>query len=196
MRMFLGRLALSIAAVGTMFISGSAMADPVDITFTVTGPSGNYDIDFTVGNNVGGDQAVYFFGVELSANDVNGNPGLFDSSIFPTWDNSPYGGSNLIYNNVWIESGAGIPPNGSLSGFVVHSTDVTAPSSIHWFAYSTGNDLYLGGGNFHNSVNPGFEGVVSSGHSAVPEPSTLALAGLGCLGLAIRAIRHRREIRV
>lgn len=63
--------------------------------------------------------------------------------------------------------------------------------SISWFAFTQGIDPHTGPGSFNGTANPGFEGIASTS-SAVPEPSSFALLGLGGLGLAIGAYRRHR----
>jgi hypothetical protein len=69
---------------------------------------------------------------------------------------------------------------------------VNALSSVQWFAFAT-NGTYNGGGNFHNSENPGFEGTVTAVTAAVPEPSTWAMMLLGFGGVGFMAYRRSRK---
>jgi hypothetical protein len=171
-----------MAAVLTLvaMCGGRASADPVLVTETTTGTPGDYTLDFSVTNNLGGANQIYFFGVLLdSGTNIVGSPTGFDTH-FDAWSNAPYGGSSLVYNNTWIdENTVGIPSGATWNGFSVQSTDTVLPSSINWFAYAFGG-TYTGGGNFNSSWNPGFEGVVNL--QAVPEPSTFLVGLVGSLG--------------
>jgi hypothetical protein len=186
-------LSLSIVLVLVCGIAAPAIADPihVGVSFTTTGTPGDYELDFTVHNNMLAwpGQNVYFFGVSLGARDIAGSPGTFNPDMWLTWDNTPYGGSSTIYNNVWI--GGSITPGTSLSGFKVHITDLVAPTSVPWFMFSVGSPDYTGGDNFNNGYNPGFEGDQPL-IAAVPEPTSLALAGIGALSLLACRARRRR----
>jgi hypothetical protein len=171
-------------------MAAQAHADPVDVSYTVTGSAGNWNLDFSVANNLGGTNDIYFFGVDLSGRNITGSPTNWDPNNWPTWNNSPYGGSNTTYNNVWIDFGPNeIVPSATLSGFDVAVSDLNAPTSVQWFAVAL-NGIYTGGGNFNNSSNPGFEGTATSG-AAVPEPASLALLGAGVLGVA--ASRRKKK---
>lgn len=159
-----------------------AQASPVDVSFTTSGTSGNYVLDFTVSNNLDANSSVYFFGVALGAHDVVGSPGSFNPDSWYNWGyNSWYGGSSTNYDNVWI--GGNIASGSSLSGFQAHVTSLIAPTEVNWFAFAYGGN-WTGGGNFNSGWNPGFEGVAGQS-SSVPEPSALLLFGLGALGLGL-----------
>lgn len=165
------------------------------VTESTSGTPGDYTLNFTVTNNLGNMNDIYFFGVLLdSGPGIVGSPAGFDPDIWPTWSNADYGGSSLIDNNNWIDdSHAGLPDGATLGGFSVHSTDTTLPAAINWFAYAFGG-TYDGGDNFHTSRNPGFEGVVYL--QAVPEPSTFLLGLLGTLGgLAHARLKASRTAR-
>ena len=160
------KLSLLIAFFAVAF---TASATPIQVSYTVTGSSGNWTLDFSVTNNeIGTDQAVYLFGVMLNARDVVGSPIPYDPTVYPTWTNSGLGGSNTLYNNVWLDSSeSNLLPGQTLSGFDVHVADLMAPQAVPWFAFSIGNIPYAGNDYFGGDpTNPGFEGV------ATPEPGT------------------------
>ena len=178
--MKLSRIALFC---GSLFLAASALlqAAPIGVTYTVSGSAGNWILNFTVANNLVGapDQALYLFGVNLSTPNVVGSPASYDPTIFQTWTNSGAGGSNVLYNNVWLDGSASNDlPGSSLSGFMVLDTDQNAPQSVQWFAYTLGSTNYTGGGSFGDPSNPGFEGV------ATPEPESLLL-GFFVLGAIV-----------
>ena len=165
------------------------------MAFTVSGTAGNWIYDFSVTNNLGDTNAIYFVGVRLGAADIVASPSLWDPNAIPSWNNSLYGGSNINYDNIWITgptSSAVIAPGQTKSGFEVGSTDSTPLSGVSWFAYSAGGH-YTGPGCSANCGapfdNPGFEGTALV---AVPDPSTVWLLGAGFMGLAA-ANRTRRS---
>jgi hypothetical protein len=70
---------LAAAVVAATALQGSlAEANPVDVSYTVTGSAGNWTLDFSVTDNLGGTNDIYFFGVELSARDIVGSPTNWD----------------------------------------------------------------------------------------------------------------------
>jgi hypothetical protein len=179
--------------IAALVLSFSLAADPVNVSYTITGNSGDWTLDFSVNNNLAGapDQNLYFFGVALSSRNITGSPGTFDPNLWTSWNNSAYGGSNINYDNNWLDSSnSALLPGSTTSGFEVTIADPVAPASVNWFAYTYGDDPYEGGGNFNNAMNPGFEGVATAGNTSIPEPSTLAFLGVGLAGLV--ALRRRK----
>jgi hypothetical protein len=170
--------------------SAFASAAPI-VTYSVSGTSGDYTLDFTVDNTMNSPMDLYFFGVLLSERNITGSPSTFNPNLQTSWNNSAYGGSNLTYNNCWIDdSYTDLPAGSSLSGFDVTISDAIAPTSVNWFAYGFG---YAGGGGtysgtdyFNNSSNPGFEGVAS----ATPEPCMMLALGASAFGLILRRRKH------
>ena len=192
-----------VALVGVVFAACSvASAGAIDVTYAVSGSPGAWDLNFTVANNMTGgpDQDIYQFGVQLSAPGIIGSPAGYDpnATTLP-WTNFFYGGSAILYNNVWVDfvdfnhllSGT------SLSGFIVEVPDDVAPAIVPWFAYATPSsgdpaELYTGSGAF--AVDPftaGLEGIASP-DIASPEPSTL---GLLVIGLGIGVFLRRNVVR-
>jgi hypothetical protein len=172
----------------------SANIGPPTVSYTVTGVSGDYTLDFTFNNNT--NQDLYFFGVATSGTITGSAAGI---GTYPSWNNSSYGGSNINYNDVWYDPSVTLFPAGtSLSGFDVTISDAVAPTSVNWFAYTNagGGAAYSGGGNFYGGsgggVSTGFEGVAGTG-SATPEPSYLIVAA-GIVGLiGFRKLRMRQQ---
>jgi hypothetical protein len=186
------KLSYSKIVLGLFLVSLAARANPIDVSYTVSGTSGAYVLDFTVTNNLLAfpSQDVYFFGVDLSGRDIIGSPAGYDPNDWTSWTNTSYGGSSTVYNNNWIDSSySDLLPGGSLSGFEVQISDPVAPTAVSWFAYAYSADdadPYTGGGNFNSQQNPGFEELAGTGTGAsVPEPTTWIgmLTGLACLGL-------------
>jgi hypothetical protein len=123
-----------------------------------------------------------YLGVQLSTHDIVGSPaGYFDQNQLVNF--APQGGSSTIYNNIWYNNDLNntLFPGSTLSGFLVHVTDVAAPTTVSWFAFGYDNGFhgsYTGGGNFYTNTNPGFEGV-----AAVPLPAAAVLFGSGLVGI-------------
>jgi|JI102314A1RNA_FD_contig_41_900935_length_614_multi_3_in_0_out_0_1 hypothetical protein len=190
----------SMMAAAICILAGApaAQAAVVDVSFTTTGVAGDWIYDFTLANNLGGTNELYFFGVVAPATDVVASPGIWAESPGNTpWTNTIYGGSNIAYNNVWCTYGCsnaldGITTGQSLSGFKVHDTSTTAQTSFAWFAYAV-NGNYTGPGCFNCGGNPAFEGVTGQGGPGpgVPEPATWAMMIIG-FGAAGSMIRRRR----
>jgi hypothetical protein len=201
MQYFKGLIMRRLVIAAAVFVSGlsavnKADADPILVSYTVSGSPGNYDLDFSVTNNMLAwpSQLLYFFAVRLeSGHHITGSPAdWFDNGADANWFN--YGGSNTEYNNTWRNGIGGIYPGNTLSGFIVHDPDLVAPSEVSWSAvsYSVILDPYTGGGNFITDWNPGFEGLASPVDSAaVPEPSSVILCAFGCAGLIGYAWRRR-----
>lgn len=168
----------------------SAAADPITVGYFASGSAGDWTLDFLVSNNLAGapDQDLYFFGVALSASDVVGSPAGYDPTAISTWDNSGLGGSNTLYNNVWLDGSASqLLPGAMLSGFEVHVSDLTLPQTVQWFAFTSGSSAYTGGGNFGDPFNPGFEGLATN----LPEANAgMMLAGVLAGFLLLRRRRH------
>jgi hypothetical protein len=189
--------------IAALVLSFSLSAAPINVSYTVTGSSGNWTLDFSVNNNIAGaaNQDFYFFGVELSATDITGTPASF-STFAPFNPSISFGGANITYNNVWLVTtfptiGTTALPGTTTSGFDVTITDAAAPASVNWFADTAGSDPYSGPGNLNilqtggvpNPNNPLFEGAATQ-TGTVPEPSTLVLLGAGLAGIS--ALRRRK----
>jgi hypothetical protein len=189
---------LVVLVVAVFAACSVASAGVIDVTYTVSGSPGAWDLNFTVANNMtaGPQQDIYQFGVQLSGPGVIGSPTGYDPNATPVpWSNYFYGGQPIFYNNVWVDfldfyhllSGT------SLSGFIVEVTDDVAPAIVPWFAYAYPSsfnpaELYAGPGAFavDPSFGAGFEGTAS------PEPSTL---GLLVIGLGIGVFLRRNVVR-
>ena len=191
-------LALALVFGGAMHWQ-PAYADPVDVSYTVSGSAGAWLLDFSVTNNLGGTNSIYYLNLQLPATSIVGSPtGWSYSSVNNPWSNAPYGGSSIVYNNPWRVSGNSpvMPPElmissgQTLSGFEVMYTGPVAPASVLWTAFAT-LGTYNGPGCFNCGINPGFEGVGLDPPwqpitpIATPLPAALPLfaGGLGALGL-------------
>jgi len=175
----------STLSILSLALVGLASAAAVNVSYTVSGTSGNYVLDFNVQNNILDGQQIYFFGVKLSDRNIVASPGDFNPDAWSSWSYNYYGGgSDTEYNNNWI-GGPAIQYGESLSGFKVQIADEVAPTNVQWFAYAYGNEYY-GNEGFQHGYNPGFEGGASQ---AVPEPMSMAALGLGAIAL----LKRRRK---
>jgi hypothetical protein len=170
------------------------------VSFSVSGTSGDYTLDFTVDNTLLAwpDQNVYFFGVQVNGATTESAPGgwSFDGSWNPSADPSG-SGPNIPFNESWITGGSGISTGTSLSGFDVTTTSATMPTNATFFAYSFGSDLYTGPDNFKTtaflnpSANPGFLGTAFP--SAAPDGGeTFGLLSLSLAALTGLSRRFRK----
>jgi hypothetical protein len=180
--------------VASILMAAAAQAATVDVSDVVSGSAGAWLHDFTVANNLPDDGDLYFFGVSMDARDIAASPAGFDPNAWPAWNNSGFGGSNVNYNNNWIDfSFTYLPSGSSLGGFQVLDTNTVAQTDIKWFAFGfmPNNGSYNGADCFHCGFNPGFEGVAGAG--GAPEPAAWALM-IGGFGLAGASLRRRRAI--
>jgi len=183
------RILMLFVFIATSILTSTSFAMPI-VSYSVNGSANNWTLDFSVTNNLGGSNYIYFFGVELPARDITGKPTGWHSDIWKSWNNYEYGGSDITYNNVWLNDNPKmyyanlISAGQTLSEFsVLDTADVVAPISVNWFAYGKFG-TYGGGDNFHNSSNPAFEGIASDPPTAVTEPSTFFLITAGLAGIA------------
>ncbi len=185
---------LSFSAIAIVALGASALAQRAPTaTYTATGSAGAWDLHFTLTNNLlPGEGDLYFFGVLLdSGRQIIGTPAGWDSEKFKTWSNQSYGGSDTMYNNIWLNLYSrpdDILPSQSKSGFVARSSSVIAPNSLQFYSFAAAG-VYNGSGNYSNYWNPGFEGTAHLSLSSVPEPTTMAVLGLGLFAM----LRRRKQ---
>ena len=187
-----------IIALWLLGTSYQALADPIDVTYSVSGSSGNWILDFSFTNNLPGTNDIYL--VMVAA------PNFTNIVASPTgWGYTP-GDKQFSYNVPWCIGSCvaaqpdpvfGINSGQTLSGFELKVTDLVAPTSIGWMAYSLyyGASLrgpyYNGPGCFDGTCgtgNPGFEGVAV----ATPLPAALPLFASGLAGLGWLARRKKQ----
>ena len=205
---------------------------PVEVAYTIAGSAGNWTLDFSFKNNMNmtncpgcsppivqnapSDMVLYKVGVLLSARDIVGSPAGHDPNAFTTWNNASAGGSSIIYNNIWVYNNPDshpanyLSPQTTLSGFLVHNSEQTAPTIASWFAIGSAGPengtagfhsggRYTGDGNFNylpgprgGATNPGFEGIAQGTLSPVPIPAAVVLFGSGLLVLVGWQWKHQR----
>ena len=154
------------AAAGVMFLGGAfqASASPVDVTYTVTGSTGDWTYDFSFSNNLGGTNDLYAASVTLPSGTLSGSPSGWGNGL---------GALEWCYDaNCYYTGTTNLPPGDTLGGFIVQSTATNALLNVDWYAAAYGGNL----------GNPTFTGTASA---ATPLPAALPLfaTGLGALGL-------------
>jgi hypothetical protein len=191
-------------------ISESAKANPVDVSYTVSGSAGNWSYDFSFTNNLGVGTELYYVGVSLP-NPVTG------SIVYPTgwiapgvtsqnWGNITYGGSNTEYSVLWITCSSSALCNNvyaifngqTQSGFQISDSSLSALASVGWFAVDAGaygppqtGCSFICGAPF---TNPGFEGLATTLAAAeTPLPAALPLFATGLGGLGLLGWRRKRK---
>jgi len=183
-----------------LMMSTAAFSAPI-VSYSVSGSSGNWTLDFSVTNTLGVNNLdIYMFGVEL--------PQINQQSPTPNW--TAFGnfnpsvanfGPNIDYGTTWWNYKVSIPDmiqNGeTLSGFDVNINTLDAPTSVLWFAaaldWTGGQASYPGTDYYYSATNPGFSGTGTDPvPTSVPEPATFLLVGAGLAGLAV--LRKRSKI--
>jgi hypothetical protein len=172
----------------------SARAFSVDVAFTVTGTPGNWIYDFSVTNNIGGTNRIYFFDVALPQTFIAGSPDGFNNYSGSLVPFSPigFGGSSQVYNNPWCvgtcDGSGGILPGQTMSGFQVLDTSALPLELVPFVAFAFGG-TYTGPDCFYCGTNPAFENIAPT---PIPGALVLFASGGGLLGL----IGWRRKRRV
>ena len=170
-------VASSLVALGLSTLGTGLLAQPV-VTYTVSGTSGNYTLDFTVNNTTPGTQGfdIYLFSVP-SDGGVSGAPSGYNTSSFTTlhyWEigSTQYG----PFNNMWIDpTYTALPTGTTLSGFAASVTNLTPPTSVPYFAWGLdGGVIYTGSGSL-NAGNPSNPFFMGNATFVVPEPTTISI---------------------
>lgn len=171
----------SVAAILTLALSfilsnfTAARASNLDVSYTISGSSGNWIYDFTVTNNIPntnpGYDFVYYFGAGVQPS------GFFDSAP-AGWSPCCLIGNNVVFNN--LSTPTNLAPGQTLSGFDFLNTSVTAQTSLGWVAG-------VGTSAFSSYQLSGIA-------SAVPETSTWAMMILGFFGVGFMAYRRKSKL--
>lgn len=187
------------ALAGLVLLSAISVvqASELDVSYTVSGSTGSWVYDFSLTNNLGGTNDIYFFGVELEARNIAGSPANWDPNAQSSWNTFIYsGGKGINYDNIWVDGNfpTSLLPGQTLSGFAVASTELTPRSSVRWFAFSANP---VNGGTYTGTfctmncgapfTNPGFEYAALQ---AVPVPAAFWFFGsaLGFMGVIRRKL--------
>ena len=176
----------ALALIGS-FSVGTAQADPIDVSYTVSGSPGDWLVDFSVTNNLGGGYGIYFFGTSLPSTDIVNSP---NSNWAYAYLNVPTTGpSGTSYNNPWCvyaciiglsgpdavgQIADGIQPGQTLSGFEAVDTALLFPTSLPWISLAGS----IASGSLVDVVNEG-----TAGATPLPAAFPLFASGLGALGL-------------
>src|ERR1022692_2371689 len=94
-------VALVVAVFGACSV---ASAGAIDVTYTVSGLPGAWDLNFTVANNMtaGPEQDIYQFGVQLSVPGIIGSPTGYDPNATSLpWTNFFNGGQPIFFHKAW-----------------------------------------------------------------------------------------------
>ena len=189
------------ASLLTLGSSGSyaVVSPPVEASYTVSGTSGNWLVDFTFTNNFAQPNwSLYFAGIRVGATDIASSPAGYNNSYssYPDFNlnagAAPVLWDGTFFDNNWYNPSANTLRSGtSLSGFKAVSHQAEAPTSIPWlvFVYNF-EEPYTGSDYIYRVGNPGFQGVAVA---AVPEPESYAMMLLG-LGVIGTWVRRRKEV--
>ncbi|MFZ0467070.1 MAG: hypothetical protein WA681_09315, partial [Candidatus Acidiferrales bacterium] len=155
------KLLVALAGICFFFCPRPAAAGPIGVTYTVSGSSGDWVVNFSVTNNINAGQVVYGFGIVAPTQDITNLPtGWQDCNggCTTTTNNfSGIGGPNITFNDIFHTSAGSsdvILFGDTLSGFQAVFNTVSAPTSIEWYAFGldlsvlsgSGTSPYLGGG--------------------------------------------------
>jgi hypothetical protein len=214
--MLRNELKIATAFLALLGASATANANPVDVSYTISGSADNWVYDFSVTNNIVANNVspgYGTFGIFKFATDTNAC--CLQGSSSPTgWPQTGAyfsGPDSTTYNNSWTnpapyvvlntQVATGILPGQTLSGFILSDPfDTTPVLSFNWTVYAQGPGDYKGPDNVTYSGQAGdapiFDGTATatlSVPSGVPEPSTWAMMLLGFAGIGFMAYRRKSK---
>lgn len=185
-----------LVVLGLSTLNTGLLAVPV-VTYTVSGTSGNYTLDFTINNTTPGTGGfdISLFTV-LADGGVSGAPSGYYTTSYSTvhyWDIGAV--QNGPYNDLWIDPTYTVLPTGkTLSGFTVNVSDLIAPTSVPYSAFGEDNGMiYTGPGNLNtgNPSNPFFTGNATE---VVPDTtSTMVLFWITTIALVMWKNRPKKQ---
>lgn len=157
------RVSLSLTVLCLFLGARPAFAGPVGVTYTVSGSSGAWIVNFSVTNNINAGQAVYGFGIVAPTQDITNLPTGWQpchggGCTSTTFNFSGIGGPSATFNDIFSTSPSSsnvILFGDTLSGFQVVFNTVSAPTSIEWYAF--GLDLSVLNGNTTSPYTGGGE---------------------------------------
>jgi hypothetical protein len=138
-------------------------------------------LDFTINNTTPGTSGwdIYFFGVLLNGS-VSGSPPGYNSTHYSTIHTTEVTGPafDWPFNNTWIDPTYTLLPTGvNLSGFTAVDTDLSAPTSVQYFAFGYNHGaLYTGPGNQNMSSPYNAPLFVGNAVLVIPEPATFTMS--------------------
>jgi hypothetical protein len=184
-------------------LPANADASPIEVSTTVSGSPGDWTYNFSITNNLGGTNEVYFWGVALPVG-VTTQPDGWPALSY-SWITTEGSGSHTQYDTIWCSNGCQgildhtVQPGQTLGGFSLETSLQLA--AIPWFAYAYNNQDQPNSGDYTGSDcfwcilgQYGFEGSSTTGlSSAVPEPSTWAMLLIGFAGIGFAGYRRSRR---